>query len=312
MINYNEIALQVDYKSGEYTCLTLDSKGYLEELNSLPMGSFLCMVGNLNVDTLKEKLIEITDEFVNKHKGKPMYSIEYKELDKFSKYLMQEMLELLHDDMLSLIIRNEIYNKIKDLSYISDTNTILFPNYIYLQELKTICINVINKEYNNLNSDDLYLLSGDNIKMSIDYGTNNEPEITYCIQHIGDLIAFDTSNYSKSNIMIKSCANCGKFFIPSSRSDEIYCDNIYAIDTGRTCKEIGYEQKIRKDLFKSAYRTAYKTQRARIKYNSHISGYEDKHFKPWNIAAKQALEDYQLKNDIDGFKEWLKLNKDNY
>lgn len=312
MINYNEIALQVDYKSGEYTCLSLDSKGYLVELNSLPMGFFLCMVGNVNVDTLKEKLKEITDEFVNKHKGKTMYHIEYKELDIFNKYLMQEMLELLQDGILSLIISNEIYSKIKALSYISDTNAILFPNYIYLQELKNICISVINRQYNRLDPDDLRLLSGDNIKISIDYGINNEPEISYCIQQIGDLIAFDTSNYSKSNIMIKQCANCGKYFIPSSRSDEIYCDYVYDLNTDKTCKEIGYEQKLKKDLFRSAYRTAYKTQRARIKYNSHISDYEDKHFIPWNTAAKEALEEYKSKNDIDGFKKWLNLNKDHY
>ncbi len=73
-----------------------------------------------------------------------------------------------------------------------------------------------------------------------------------------------------------------------------------------------YENKFKKDLFKTAYRTAYKTQRVRINYNSHIPNYEEKCFKPWNTDVKEAMKVYEAKSDIEGFKEWLKNNKDNY
>lgn len=43
---------------------------------------------------------------------------------------------------------------------------------------------------------------------------------------------------AKLNIEIKKCKNCGKFFVPDNRSDEIYCSNIY--ENGKTCKEIGH------------------------------------------------------------------------
>ena len=43
---------------------------------------------------------------------------------------------------------------------------------------------------------------------------------------------------AKLNIEIKKCRNCGKFFVPYNRSDEIYCSNIY--ENGKTCKEIGH------------------------------------------------------------------------
>ena len=43
---------------------------------------------------------------------------------------------------------------------------------------------------------------------------------------------------AKLNIEIKKCRNCGKFFVPDNRSDEIYCSNIY--ENGKTCKEIGH------------------------------------------------------------------------
>lgn len=43
---------------------------------------------------------------------------------------------------------------------------------------------------------------------------------------------------AKLNIEIKKCRNCGKFFVPDNRSDEIYCSNVY--ENGKTCKEIGH------------------------------------------------------------------------
>ena len=43
---------------------------------------------------------------------------------------------------------------------------------------------------------------------------------------------------AKLNIEIKKCRNCGKFFVPDNRSDEIYCSNIF--ENGKTCKEIGH------------------------------------------------------------------------
>ena len=51
-------------------------------------------------------------------------------------------------------------------------------------------------------------------------------------------IDFDLASIAKEKIDIKKCENCGKYFIPTSRSDEIYCDNIYKNE--KTCKELGY------------------------------------------------------------------------
>ena len=33
------------------------------------------------------------------------------------------------------------------------------------------------------------------------------------------------------------CKNCGKFFVPDNRVDELYCNNIY--ENNKTCKEVG-------------------------------------------------------------------------
>lgn len=139
---------------------------------------------------------------------------------------------------------------------------------------------------------------------------SKELVFTYSTQDIPSCLVFDTVQCLKNDIMLKKCANCGKYFVPTSRSDEIYCDNLN--ENGKTCKQVGYENKLKKDVFKTAYRRAYKTQRARIKYNSHIQNYEKLHFKPWEVAAKKALEEYTANNDIDGFEKWLKDNRDSF
>lgn len=35
---------------------------------------------------------------------------------------------------------------------------------------------------------------------------------------------------------IKKCKNCGKFFVPDNRVDELYCNSIY--ENNKTCKEV--------------------------------------------------------------------------
>ncbi len=142
--------------------------------------------------------------------------------------------------------------------------------------------------------------------------TSSEFKFVHTLKSFTDFIYLEILNIKKHNPAINKCHNCGKYFLPSSRSNEIYCDNIYDHENNRTCKDIGYTIKLRHDKFRTAYRTAYKTQRARIRYNSHIENYEEIHFKPWEKDAKKALKDYQDKNDLDGFKLWLKNNRDKY
>jgi hypothetical protein len=174
-----------------------------------------------------------------------------------------------------------------------------------IEEYKSMAQSIIENNYaivNNLKQD---------ISVNIKYYPKVKKALSiYYLYNLESMLAFDAIFLQENNIIVKKCANCGLFFVPEKRSDEIYCSNIY--ENGRTCKQIGYENKIKKDDFKSAYRKAYKTQRARIKYNSHIKNYEEIHFKPWEQAAKKALSDFTTKNDIEGFKKWLMNNKDSF
>lgn len=212
---------------------------------------------------------------------------------------------------LSRVLASDILDRLEEINYSpANVNDLLFPNIIYLEELKNLSVKLIKKDYKSIDQWDYDLITNTQIILNIEDPLSSTSYYSYKIKKISDIIAIDNVNFQKNNTTIKLCQNCGKYFIPSSRSDEIYCDNIYK--DGKTCKEMGYEIKLKNDEFKTAYRRAYKTQRARIKYNNHIEKYEELHFTPWEKAAKQALAEYTTKNNIEGFLKWIKDNKDLY
>ena len=132
----------------------------------------------------------------------------------------------------------------------------------------------------------------------------------YEINNIHSIVYFDLINCISKGIKIKQCENCHNFFIPKKRSDEIYCDRI--LKNNKTCKQIGYEEKAKSDPFMQAYTKARKTQHARIRYNSHIENYKEKHYEPWKKSAEKARDSFKENNDIDGFLKWLDDNKNSF
>lgn len=122
-------------------------------------------------------------------------------------------------------------------------------------------------------------------------------------------IQFDFSQVIRDEIVIKKCANCGKYFVPSIRSDEIYCENVFR--NNKTCKQLGYETKVMKDDVLKEYRKIYKTQNARKQRNKHKSNI-DARFDRWKVTAKDTLllcqkgeiSIEQMTSDISGV-EWM-------
>lgn len=112
-------------------------------------------------------------------------------------------------------------------------------------------------------------------------------QTTYYFWDIAELVLFDTMEMQRRGIELKRCQNCGKYFVPESRSDEIYCNNIFK--GNRTCRQIGYENKINGDEVLREYRKIYKTQNARKQRNKdNIQGLEER-FAVWSAFAKGQL-----------------------
>ena len=112
---------------------------------------------------------------------------------------------------------------------------------------------------------------------------------------------------SIDNIEIKQCKNCGKYFVPDNRADEIYCSNIY--ENGKTCKEVGHfrtKQKLMKendDL--RIYRNVYQKLLLRTRRNPMNDEYEKEfiEFKKKNAELKEKISNGRLTQEE--YMKWL-------
>ncbi len=94
----------------------------------------------------------------------------------------------------------------------------------------------------------------------------------------------------KNGVIVRECHNCGDFFIPVSRSDEIYCSKLLA--NGKTCKTVGYDERVKNDNILREYRRIYKTQNARKQRNQHRNNISGK-FRVWSAFAKEKVSECQ-------------------
>ena len=101
-----------------------------------------------------------------------------------------------------------------------------------------------------------------------------------------------------NNLNINTCINCGKLFIPSSKSNEKYCNNPLSIDSSRTCKDVGadkkYKEKIKDDEIISLIRSTSSTLSMRVKRNPDINVHEKK-YNNWKKNYPTQMKRYQNK-----------------
>ena len=106
---------------------------------------------------------------------------------------------------------------------------------------------------------------------------------------------------------IKKCKNCGRFFVPDNRVDELYCSNIY--ENNKTCKEVGpfrTKQKLMQendDL--RIYRNVYQKLLLRTRRNPNNEQYENdfNEFKQKNAELKEKIEKGKMTQKE--YMEWL-------
>ncbi|MDO5556387.1 MAG: DUF6076 domain-containing protein [Clostridia bacterium] len=137
------------------------------------------------------------------------------------------------------------------------------------------------------------------IAMSNTHKSNDVSSICYAI--LEELSK--TENYP-----IKKCQNCGMYFIPNKRLDEIYCD--YPKEKGKTCREQGailsYNKRLQDKTPYGEYRKLYQQKFAFVNKNKQNKQVK-KEFDIWKKQAKEKI--FKLKhNELteDEVYEWLK------
>lgn len=134
------------------------------------------------------------------------------------------------------------------------------------------------------------------------------PLEVYTFESYNDFILFILYRAAALNIQFNKCKNCGKYFVPTTKSNEIYCTRVFR--NGKTCRDIGYELSVQSDEITKLYRNSYKTQNAKKQRNKNIANV-DKLFSNWASEAKKM---YKLCKDnkikFDELSKWLKDNQD--
>ena len=110
------------------------------------------------------------------------------------------------------------------------------------------------------------------------------------------------------NLPIKTCQNCGKYFIPTSRQDEVYCE--FPDENGKTCKEKGAGLTYKKNLESSPalleYRRMYQKKFMNVVRNKDDKKLKEE-FEAWKILAR--IEVKKFKNEKiteEELMEWLR------
>ncbi len=179
--------------------------------------------------------------------------------------------------------------------------------YSYIKNDEVIQDNYSNKYKELGNSADIDLLKklkeeGMLISMVNTHKSNDISSICYAI--LEELSKTD-------NYPIKKCQNCGMYFIPNSRLDEIYCD--YPKENGKTCREQGailsYNKRLQEKSAYTEYRKTYQQKFGIVNKNKDDKKLK-KEFEVWKKQAKEKIT--KLKHGElteDEVYKWLQQNK---
>lgn len=114
------------------------------------------------------------------------------------------------------------------------------------------------------------------------------------------------------NLQIKTCLNCGRYFIPGYRQNEIYCD-LANVDQSPTCKEKGANEQYKKNLennqTQALYRRIYR-QKFMIAQRNKNNKIIQKEFEQWKKEAKEKVNKMKKgKLTEDEVYKWLVESK---
>lgn len=143
-------------------------------------------------------------------------------------------------------------------------------------------------------NDQSYSLSEYNLSVDIFLGCDIKKvvqDVFLNLMHLSDnrsifsVVSFDRFLISSiyyfflNGFRFNRCKNCGKFFIPFSRSDELYCNNASPQDRARTCKEYGSQklwyERLKNDEISKLARNIYSAKQMLVRRNQDILAYKE-------------------------------------
>ena len=183
---------------------------------------------------------------------------------------------------------SEFYTYSKDIEVITD-NYINIHNYNYNETITELIKKINNKD--------------SKLELHNVYTSTKLRGICFIVL---DLLV------KQENLPIKICQNCGRYFIPTFRQNEIYCD-LANVDQSPSCKEKGANEQYKKNLennqTQALYRRIYR-QKFMIAQRNKESKTIQKDFEQWKKEAKDKINKMKKNKLTEGeVYKWLVENK---
>ena len=331
---YNELSKEIQ-KLNENISKHTQMLSNKELLNSY----FDNQLDNWNKSIKEKKIIieEDKNEFLN-----TFFPTSYNDRYTYIEKLLDEELtvnELSKNELVSLSIDKQKDYLIKEIqaNYISILeNHIEKINYRYNLDTQNLTINEFNFLYDSVIElpkntryfcyieghyiksfktiyEKLLTHNGDKKEYLIKLINNLKSPIIFNSFEINDLDNLLNTYYNyfiDNNIIIRKCENCGKYFIPTTRNDEKYCNNIFT--NNLTCKEYApkykYRKSINNDEIKKAHYNLSQNFRMKIKRAKTLQEKEKliKLFENYKQNYEKQKDKYKNKNlSEEDFINWI-------
>lgn len=132
-----------------------------------------------------------------------------------------------------------------------------------------------------------------------------EIQPVYIITTLDEMLLLELSKICENGIKIKKCQNCGMYFVPESRTDEIYCNRTSPQNTQMTCKKYGSQKlwydRLKNDEVAKLARNVYSAKQMLVRRNPDILAYremfeyfkgERKRWEKLVKSGKKSKEEY--------------------
>ena len=201
-------------------------------------------------------------------------------------------------------------------------NNPLLEKYTYSERFAVALLRRISELYTYYKND--YIIQDSYSKEYKEIGNNSEYDLLEALQNKKHLLSMSDTHKSNDissicyailgklaktpNYPIKKCQNCGMYFIPNAKTDEIYCD--YPKENSKPCRDLGafqsYTQRLKDNKAMGEYRKKYQKLFMQVKKNKELSA----EFEAWKKQAKEKINQMK-KGELteDEVYQWILENK---
>ena len=338
--NQNLVLYNLDSLQSEFFSLKLNIHNYINFSTDI-QNKFIEKMSELNLEKEKynaknTEILQLKDlinidkfpenqnvlNFLCEQNHTTQQKVEELENLSFKDFVLEYLNNFLLDFTSSILNFILYFGESKKLKVAYDNKQIDLSNTVERKKLLQINYNDVSAN-KNISWTKLAFICGEKI-----YLEDSDEIENYNIEDIKMLHIFEFNNLIDlfnlllvnsidKKITIKKCKNCNNFFIPESRTDEVYCNRISPQNPNKTCKEYGakktYRDEIKSTPIKYEHNKTSQFYRMRIN-RSKTPKEKEKYQKKFDIykknyqKKKQKYQSHRLEELA--FVEWIRNQKE--